>query len=155
MPRQLIPAAFLCCATIVAACADRDGEPATDTAVTGEAAGSLERIAGRWDMRIFPETGDSTLGTFVLNATADTTGWTITAPNRQPVPLRVIAVQGDSIITEAGPYESFLRPGRQVRTRGVMRLQGDRLVGRTEARYQTPAGDSVARVRTEGTRAPR
>ena len=45
-------------------------------------------------------------------ATADTSGWTLTFPNRKPVPVRVVAVDGDSIVTEAGPYESPPPQGR-------------------------------------------
>jgi hypothetical protein len=89
-----------------------------------------------------------------LTATADTSGWTLTRPNRKTVPVRVVAVGGDSIITEAGPYESALRKGVQVRARMVLRLQEGKLVGTTEARYIMSGGDSVAHRPTEGTRAP-
>jgi hypothetical protein len=68
--------------------------------------------------------------------------------------VRVVAVGGDSIITEAGPYESALRKGVQVRARMVLRLQEGKLVGTTEARYIKSGGDSVAHRPTEGTRAP-
>ena len=88
-----------------------------------------------------------------LVATADTSGWTMTFPNRKPVPVRVVAVAGDSIITESGPFESFIRKGVQVTTRTVNRLQDGRLVGTIEARYATKAGDSVALRPTEATRA--
>lgn len=132
-----------------------------DTAsLSGAAAGggtiSLADVAGKWNMRAVPEGGgDTTPTTLVLTATADTTGWSIAFPNRsQPVPLRVVAVAGDSIVTETGPYESARRKGVQVRTRGVMRREGDRLVGSTVSRYQTTGADSVLRLRTEATRAP-
>ena len=89
-----------------------------------------------------------------LKATADTSGWTITAPKRKPVPVRVVAVAGDSLVTEAGPYESFILKGTQVTTRAVYRLQGDKLVGTNEARYALKGKDSVALRPTEGTRVP-
>ena len=89
-----------------------------------------------------------------LTATADTSGWTLTRPDRKTVPVRVVAVGGDSIITEAGPYESALRKGVQVRARMVLRLQEGKLVGTTEARYARSGGDSVAHRSTEGTRVP-
>lgn len=89
-----------------------------------------------------------------LVATADTSGWTMTGPNRKPIPVHVVAVGGDSIVTESGPYESFIRKGVQVRTRSVNRLQGGKLVGTLEARYATKGGDSVAQRLTEGTREP-
>ena len=68
---------------------------------------SLASIAGRWNMNSVPETGDTTMTHFVLNATADSTGWTIIyPPNRDPLPVRIIAVACDSIVFETGPYLS-------------------------------------------------
>jgi hypothetical protein len=87
-------------------------------------------------------------------ATADTSGWTMTGPKGKPVPVRVVAVAGDSIVTEAGPFESFIRKGVQVTTRTVSRLQDGKLVGTIEAHYATKSGDSVSTRRSEGTRAP-
>jgi hypothetical protein len=78
----------------------------------------------------------------------------LTGPKRKPIPVRVIAVAGDSIVTEAGPYESFLRKGVQVRTRAVSRLQDGKLVGTIEARFAMGGRDSVAHRLSEGTRAP-
>jgi hypothetical protein len=87
-----------------------------------------------------------------LRATADTSGWTLTGPNRKTFPVRVVAVGGDSIVTETGPRESFLRKGTQVTTRTVYRLEGDKLVGRTESRFKIAGRDSVAQRINEGTR---
>jgi hypothetical protein len=110
-------------------------------------------MAGTWNVRGLNEAGDSIVG-YRLVATSDTTGWTIAFPNRDPLPVRIVAVAGDSIVTDAGPYESVLRPGVQVTTHGVFRMRGDTLVGTTVARY-TPAGaDSVLVVRSVGTRGP-
>ncbi|MDQ3696884.1 MAG: hypothetical protein M3373_02510 [Gemmatimonadota bacterium] len=67
-------------------------------------------------------------------------------------PVRVVAVAGDSIITEAGPFPSVRRRNVQVTTHNVLRRQGDRLVGSTRARYQTAGSDTVLVLRTEGTR---
>lgn len=148
----------------------RTDRSATDTAaavsVTDTAAGtvaatpaaaapiSLAAVAGRWQMRAVPETGDTTPTTYVLTATSDTTGWSIAFPDRSPVPLRVLAVAGDSIVAEAGPYPSVRRRGVQVTTHNVMRMEGDRLVGRTVAHYRTRNADSTLTLRTEGTRRP-
>lgn len=59
---------------------------------------------------------------------------------------------GDSIVAEAGPYESFILKGVQVRMRDVYRLQNGKLVSTFEARYATKSGDSVVQGRSEGTR---
>src|SRR5512143_1710684 len=84
---------------------------------------SLASIAGRWNMNSVPETGDTTMTHFVLNATADSTGWTINyPPNRDPLPVRIIAVAGDSIVFETGPYLSARRPGMKAITRDVYRM---------------------------------
>jgi hypothetical protein len=128
----------------------------TDTMAAAEEAEpgatlSLNELAGTWKVRTTDERGGTPVETEV-RATADTSGWTMTGPNRKPVPVRVIAVAGDSVITETGPFESFIRKGVQVTTRTVYRLQGDKLVGTTEARYQIGGRDSVAQRRTEGTR---
>ena len=136
-----------------------DGRAATDTAAAppatpaASATISLADVAGKWKVRTTDEAGGKAVETELV-ATADTSGWTMTGPNRKPIPVRVIAVAGDSIVTEAGPYESFIRNGVQVTTRSVSRLQDGKLVGTIEARYALKGGDSVAQRRSEGTRVP-
>ena len=158
--RRFISFCCLCCAAVLTSCSKPDSR-ATDTAAVAPAATSgagatisLGEVAGRWNARSVPESGDSTPTMFVLNATNDTNGWSITFPNRQPIATRVLAVDGDSIVTETGPYESARRKGVQVTTRVVWRRDGDRLVGRTVAHYQTSGPDSVLILRSEATRVP-
>jgi hypothetical protein len=162
------PSYFALCsyAAVFAACSKSDTDAADTAAADSTAAPaaaaepaapapiSLSQLAGRWNVRSVPETGDTTPTTFVLNATADTTGWTITFPNRKPIRSRVVSVGGDSVLTDTGPYESARRKGVQVRTRVAWRLEGDRLTGTTVARYVTKGPDSVLVLRSEGTRAP-
>lgn len=139
-------------AGLIFGCAKSD-EQAADTATAASGLAAAD-IAGRWNMRAVPFSGDTTPTTFVLTATAENDGWTLTFPGRPtPVPTR-IRFDADSIVTEAGPYESVRRKGVQVRTKGVMRLQGDTLVGTTIARYTTQGADSVLMLRTSGIRAP-
>jgi hypothetical protein len=150
-----------CSVALLVSCARTEQDTATDTA-RGTAAPaatptiSLADVAGRWEVVSTPQSGtDTSVTRYTLTATADPTGWTITFPNRpQPIPVRVIAVQGDSIITEAGPFESVRRKGVQVTTRGVLRIEGGRLVGSTRARYASTGADTVLVLRTDGTRAP-
>jgi hypothetical protein len=161
-----------CCVLLLAACSKGD-DAATDTATGtaggtsaavasgttagGAAAGTVDfaRLAGKWNVRAVPEAGTDTTPTLsVLTATGDTSGWTVTFPGRAPIPVRVTHVAGDSIVTEIGPYESVRRKGLRVDTRGTIRLQGDKLVGQTIARYRTSKSDSILMLRTEGTRAP-
>jgi hypothetical protein len=156
--------AVVCCVAVLAGCTKAEDRSVgagttTDTmaAPAGETADaapiSLGDLAGTWKLRSTDEAGGTPIET-ELRVKADTSGWTMVGPNRKPIPVRVVTVAGDSLVTEAGPYESFVRKGVQVRIRTVYRLEGDRLVGTTEARYKIGGRDSVAQRRTEGTRAP-
>jgi hypothetical protein len=112
---------------------------------------ALADVAGTWTANVMEQTSDSVILTYEMVASADPTAWTITFPGRPPVPVRPV-VDGDSIMTEAGPYESALRKGQQVTTRGVFRIVNGELVGTTTAHYQTTGADSVATFRSVATR---
>lgn len=156
----------VCCAAYAASgCTTKNENPNTSDTAAGavaaqdSAGGGMAltpaAVEGRWNILATPEGGgaDSMVAQYVLNATGDPKTWTITYPGRQPVPIEA-TFSGDSIITKAGPYQSFRRRGVRVQTEGVIRLEGERLVGRTVAHYRTSGPDSVLRLRTEGTRAP-
>lgn len=156
------PLAVLGCAAMLAGCgrpedrsAGAGAAPDTMAVETGATADagtiSLSNLAGNWKVRSTDEGGGNPIET-ELRATADTSGWTVTGPNRKTYPVRVVAVEGDSIVTESGPRESYLRKGIQVTTRTVYRLEGDKLVGRTESRFKVGGRDSVAQRVNEGTR---
>jgi hypothetical protein len=142
---------------VLAGCAKPDAAPpAADTTAAMMPAAptvSLADFAGTWQVRGTNEAGDSIVG-YTLNASADAAGWSITFPGRDPIPLRVIEVAGDSVVTEGGPFESAIRKGVQVSTHTVMRIQDGRLTGMTTARYATSGADSVVMIRADGTRMP-
>jgi hypothetical protein len=139
---------LLCCATVLLiSCGKAADTPRSESPATTTASG----FAGMWHVRGYNHAGDSIVG-YDLTAGADTSGWTITFPNRPPIAVRVVAMTGDSVVTEAGPYESVLRPGVQVSTRAVFHLQGDTLVGQTLAHYATTGADSVLAIASKGTR---
>jgi hypothetical protein len=115
---------------------------------------SLAAVAGRWNMQARAEATDSLLVRYVLDTKADTSGWTLTMADRPPTPIRVVAVEGDSIRIAAGPYPSVLRRGVSVSTAGVLRLRDGMLVGTSVATYTGAGVDSVLRIRVEGMRAP-
>jgi len=155
--------ALCLCAAVLTSCAKKD-EAAVDTSsmaastttttTTAPAAVNLADVAGKWNVRAVPASGpDTTPTNSVITATATTSGWTITFPGRAAIPMRV-TVDGDSIMTEAGPYPSVRRKGVQVTTNGVMRLQGGSLVGNTTAHFKVKTPDSVMVLTTTGTRAP-
>lgn len=112
---------------------------------------SLDDLAGTWDMRAVPETGDTTATVYQLLVTAD--GATLMLPERDPIEGQV-TVEGDSLVMVAGPFESVRREGVMTTTHTVLRMEGDRLVGTTVATYETTDADNELRLATEGTRAP-
>jgi hypothetical protein len=153
-------------ALLVAGCAKKD--EATKDSAAGAAATpatpapaaapartlALADVAGKWQMRAVPESGtDTTATSYVLTATADTSGWFITFPAGLKVPVH-ITVAGDSLTQKAGPFASQRRKGVKVSTEGTFRLQEGKLVGTTVAHYAKAGADSVLRLRTEGTKAP-
>lgn len=143
------------CAAVLVACAKKDQPPATDsTAMMTPPAATMADMAGKWTVQVMPAGKDTTILTYELNATGDTSGWTLTFTGRDPIPLRVTPMAGDSVVTEAGPYESALRKGVQVWTHNVMRVEGGKLVGTTVAHYATTSADSVVNLRSSGTKAP-
>ena len=89
---------------------------------------------------------------YSVTATDNEMGWAITFPEREPLEIRILAVEGDSIIGEAGPFESLIREGVMVSTRTVMRLEDGMLVGTFLATYQTDPVETMAGT-FEGTRA--
>ena len=153
--------AVLLCTAVLAGCARKDDAAVDTTADTAAVTTTptptpvnLADVAGRWNVRAVPASGtDTTPTNSVITATSTTSGWTVTLPGRKPVPMRV-TVDADSIMTEAGPYESVRRKGVQVTTNAVIRLQGGNLIGRTTARYKVTGPDSVLVLNTTATRAP-
>ena len=117
------------------------------------AAVSLADMAGTWNVQSKVEGSDQSV-TYEMVTTADRNGWSIKFPNRDPIPVRVVAVEGDSVVSESGPFESQLRKGVQVNTRVVTRMRDGKIVGSTVARYDVTGPDTVAHLTFEGTRAP-
>jgi hypothetical protein len=155
--------ALLGCATLLVGCTkaeDRSVGAAgstTDTmapaGATAEAAAvSLSDFAGTWKIHSTDEGGANPVDT-ELRATADTSGWTLVGPDKKTYPVRVLAVSGDSIVTESGPRPSFVRKGTTVTTRSVYHVQGDNLTGVTEARFKVAGRDSTGQRQVQGTRA--
>ena len=113
---------------------------------------NLADVAGKWNMRAVPTSGDTTATSYVMTATNSTSGWTLTFPGRAPMPITV-AVDGDSIMLTAAPYASERRKGVRVSTTGALRLQNGELAGMTTGHYQVKTPDSVITLTTTGTRA--
>ena len=168
--RRTLPAALALAALTLVGCkkndADSDSAKAADSAAAAAPAATTTAsathspltpgdIAGKWTIKAMPADRDTVLVTCELTAAADTTGGWSQVCNGQKIPQHVVGYAGDSLVTHAGPYPSVLRKGVEVTTDGVMRLQGDKLVGTLVAHYRGVKGaDSVLRMRSEGTRAP-
>ena len=120
--------------TLAAACGGTEG----DSSVAEElvpAGINLAEIAGIWTTHGMNEAGDSTIVTYEVMITSNTEGWTTTLEGREPMATRVVAVAGDSVMTESGPFESVLRPGVTVTTTATMRLENGNLVGTFRGNY--------------------
>jgi hypothetical protein len=121
-------------------------------AATAGAQGSgikLSDVTGKWAVKASPG-NDTVVVTSVMNATSNPKTWTLTYPNRDPLPVRVVASGGDSIVTEVGPYPSMLRKGQTVTLlHSVGHYTGDTMTGWFEAHYSS--GD-VVKGKEEATR---
>jgi len=136
----------------LAAC-EKDVPKEAPTAAAAVAPINLASLAGMWSFKVTPMTSDSVLLTYTLNATADTTGWTLTFPGRPAIPLHITA-SGDSVVAVSPQYESVLRKGVKVWTTSVMRVAGDTINLATTAHYDVKTADSVASLRGKGTKMP-
>jgi hypothetical protein len=146
----------LCVAAIAVSCSPATDQPAEEQPAQEQPAAtetvSLADFAGTWTVTAMAEPSDSVLITYELNATATQDGWTSTLPGREPNPVRVVLVDGDSVVAETGPFESALRPDVMVTTRTVARLQGDTLIGTLVARYDVQGADTLMTGRLRGVR---
>ncbi|HKR10093.1 MAG TPA: hypothetical protein VJS39_12950 [Gemmatimonadaceae bacterium] len=162
---RITRSALACCAFVIAACAKKENAAVDSSSVAASTTASttntapapaptpinLADVAGKWNMRAVPTTGDTTANTYVLAATNSTTGWTITFPGRKPMPVQVLT-DGDSIVITSPQYASVRRKGVQVTTNGALRLQNGDLVGATTAHYRVKTADSVLVLNVTGTR---
>lgn len=146
---------MLLAALVLVACARGDDEMVADSpaAAAMPVPLSFADFAGRWSIQLLGDMSDSVLATYELNATADGGSWTLTPTGREPIPVRA-AVEGDSLLIDAGPYKSTAPANVDVTTHGVSRLEGGMLVGTFVSQFAMAGGDSVVRGRLRGTRVP-
>ena len=102
-----------------------------------------------WELKTMVGPKDSVVTTSELAATPDGKGWTLKLTKGDPIPVRVLVAGGDSMVTEAGPFPSVLRPGQTVTTlHNVDHIKGATMSGTMEAHY---AGGDVLKGKTAGT----
>ena len=99
----------------------------------------LAAVAGTWTLEntVKNAAGNDTTVNSELVATANRKGWVTNLAGRPPIPTRVVAVAGDSVVLAAGPYESILRAGQKVRLRETLHFKGDDASGTMEAHYSS------------------
>ena len=118
--------------------------------VTSAPAQQAPGAAGTWNAKTLIGPKDSVVATYVLTIAADGKSATIKFANRDPIPTRILAMGGDSLVTETGPYPSVLRPGQTVNSlRAVAHYKGNTMTGTFEAHY---ANGDVVKGKTEATR---
>ena len=147
-------AALILVVPLLFACTRKDEAPAADTSTpVAAAAPETPNVAGTWAFKVMPTDRDTVLTTYTLVATSDQNGWTLTFPGREPLPVRVLSVSSDSIVTETGPFPSAVQKGQTVNlVHTNLRLDGDKLSGSGIVHYARKTADSVVTLRQEGTR---
>lgn len=127
---------------------------AAATAQAAQPAGpgiKLADVAGTWDSKTMGPK-DSVIATTVLAITANGKGWTMTFPTGAPVAVRVLSSAGDSVVTEAGPFPSHVRPGQTVTLlHTVGHYKGNEMWGTSHAQY---AGGDTLSFKITATRRP-
>jgi hypothetical protein len=142
MPRALLVSAVALAGYAVAASAQRPA-PASGGAI------KPADIACTWHGKSMVGPKDSVIVTWRLTTTADGQGATVKMGDRDPIPVRMVAIGGDSTVTESGPFPSILRPGQTVATlRTIAHYKGNRMTGTFEAHY---ASGDVVRGKVQAT----
>jgi len=115
------------------------------------AAGAKPTVAGTWAIESTVKTaaGKDTVVNSLVTATADANGWVTHLAGRDSIPTRVVAMGGDSVVTEAGPFQSVARPGQTVTTHESLHFKDDAVWGTIEARY---SNGEIVKGTVKGTR---
>ena len=92
--------------------------------------------AGSWNAKTMIGPKDSVVATYVLTIAADGKSATMMFPNRDPIAVHILAMGGDSVVTEAGPFPSVVRAGQTVNSlHAVAHYKGNTMTGTFEAHY--------------------
>ena len=109
-----------------------------------------QNVAGVWNNKYMIGPKDSVIATVVITVSDDEKTWFMKFSDRPPIPVRVIATGGDSVVTDAGPYPSTKRLGQSVTLlHCVSHFKGDHMAGTFEAHY---SGGLVVQGKTDATR---
>jgi hypothetical protein len=145
--------ALLLALPLVFACTKKDEPAPVDSTAAVAAAPAPASHVGKWAVNVMPQDKDTVVASYVLETTDSQDGWKLTFPNAEPLDVRVITMNGDSIVTDVGPFPSQVRKGEKVNVvRSTWRVNGDKLSGLATVHYDRKAADSVSVLRLEGTR---
>lgn len=144
---------------LIVGCSTKEAPPAADTtamaapapAAAPAAPASLATFAGTWNVNVKPEGQDTVVATYVLNTT-DSTAWSFAFPKGKRVPMKVMSVSGDTVITETDWFDSSVRPGLKARSNVKSWMQDGKLMGKNVVHYQTTGADTLRIFDTEGTK---
>lgn len=107
-------------------------------------------LTGTWDMKTMPMDRDTVLTTGTMTSTGSADGWTMTlGASKTPIPVRIVSMGGDSVVSETGQFSSALRRGQKVSIHSIQHLRDGKLAGVVHAKYGN--GDT-ATFRTESTK---
>ena len=141
------------CLTATTAVAQRPAaKPAARQAANSPAAGLKPAdVAGTWTLQnsVKNTAGQDTVVSSELTVSADAKTWTTHLAGRDPVVTRVVAMAGDSVVTESGPFPSVARPGQKVRTQETFHFKGNDAWGAIVAYY---SNRDVVKGTIKGTR---
>lgn len=119
-------------------------KPVAPAAAKPAAAGiKAADVAGTWTFEntVKNTAGQDTVVSSEITVSADAKTWVTHLAGRDPIPTRVVAMAGDSVVTESGPFQSVARPGQTVTTHETFHFKADAAWGAIEARYSN--GDVV------------
>ncbi|MFC1661353.1 hypothetical protein ACFL3S_07890 [Gemmatimonadota bacterium] len=140
------PIAFVGVLLLAAGCSPADEQDAPQTEpqeAEAPAAMSLADFAGTWSMRATDAAGENVLIEYEMEATDGMDGWSVTFPDREPIPAQILEAAGDSVVIHLGPYASALREDVNVTTVTVARIVDGQMVGYFTATYDTEGPDNI------------
>jgi hypothetical protein len=141
--RAVIILSIVCLTAATAAAQQPKARPPVMKHAAAQPGGALKPadVAGTWafENNVKNAAGQDTVVSSELSVSADAKTWVTHLAGRDPVTTRVVAMAGDSVVTESGPFKSVARAGQTVMTRETFHFKGDAAWGTIEARYSNHA----------------
>ena len=120
--------------TTVAAAQAKPSPRQAGTPMRTAAAITWSDLAGEWDGKSVRGNSDSVITTFKTTFASDES-ITITFPKRKPIPSKLVAIAGDSVVIETDKYDSITRPGHTTSVRMTLHVQNHKMWGPFHATF--------------------